>query len=602
MLRFFKPITVADARAQQTHALQSIDVEMKAITDERRRLELQRPGAGRPRKLLDADKVLTAAAAAVADEPHSKRCKYTNWFASPHIHDILAAYQLNLHSAKKTVAYLQCRFPQLPTESEPRFLHLNESTVRSWHDSEDGRLKDRFQQLIDEQKTAASRGPGRAAVLRGHPEVEDEIVRVLRTMRGRGAVVNIAVIRLVMRAVFEEKEPQLLAELTLCKAWISCWARDVMHWSWRLKTTAASKLPNDWREQGIEAAKRVGWNMQIYKVHPSLVVNMDQTGVHLAPVDSRTYESTGSKEVMMIGAEDKRQITACIASSLDGDLLPLQLIFQGKTNACHPPSTAASDAAHVHLTHSENHWSNQQTMKDWITEVLVPYAARAAARHTLPADSHMVLVLDVWAVHKSEEFRKFLRMHHPNIHLVFVPPNCTSRLQVADVVLQRPFKHALRQGFNAWAATIIKEQIQNDELVGLSPYLKMSVIKPYILQWCIDSWTQMQTGHGREYIKTGWHTCCTSLFNVRDPIKRAQVVEAVARGELEGAFVPNQSETASDSSDSEGEEEDEDKDVLDVMKERQYGKRKSQRKRAQPSVSGYLLNSSQIALSEDSES
>lgn len=599
MLRFFKPIAAADARIQQTQALQTIDVEMKAAADERRRVEIMRPGAGRPRKLLDADKVLAAAAAAVAptDEPPLKRGKYTNWFASPHIHDILAAYQLNLHSARKTVLCLQNRFPQLPTESEPRFLHLNEATVRSWH--EDGRLKDRFKQLIEEEKTAASRGQGRSAVLRGHPEIEDETVRILRTMRERGAVVNVAVIRLVMRAVFEEHEPSLLAELSLSKSWISNWARDVMQWSWRMKTTAASKLPNDWQEMGIQAAKRVGWNMQIYKVHPALVINMDQTGVHLAPVDSRTYESVGSKEVKVIGADDKRQITACIASSLDGDLLPLQLIFQGKTNACHPPPTAASDAAHVHITHSENHWSNQQTMQQWITEVLMPYAARAAVQYTLPVDSHIVLVLDVWAVHKSEEFRKFLRTHHSHIHLVYVPPNCTSRLQVADVILQRPFKHALRQGFNAWAAMIIKEQIQKDELVGLSPYLKMSVIKPYILQWCIDSWTKMRPG--RDYIKMGWHTCCVSLFNVHDPVKRAQVVEAVARGELEGAFVPDKAEETSESSGSEGEDEDEEKDVLDVMKERQYGKRKSDRKRAQPSVSGYMFNSSQIALSEDSE-
>jgi hypothetical protein len=95
-----------------------------------------------------------------------------------------------------------------------------------------------------------------------------------------------------------------------------------MSYSWRLRTTAASKLPLDWHQQGILMAKRIGFFMQIYKVHPSLVVNMDQTGVHLAPVDSRTYDSRGVEEVRMIGADDKRQITACIASSLDGDLLP----------------------------------------------------------------------------------------------------------------------------------------------------------------------------------------------------------------------------------------------------------------------------------------
>jgi hypothetical protein len=51
-------------------------------------------------------------------------------------------------------------------------------------------------------------------------------------------------------------------------------------------------------------------------------------------------------------------------------------------------------------------------------------------------------------------------------------------------------------------------------------------------------------------------------------------------------------------------EEDEDKesesDELDVMKERQYGSRKSDRKRAAPKNFGYQISSQQIELSEDS--
>jgi hypothetical protein len=175
-------------------------------------------------------------------------------------------------------------------------------------------------------------------------------------------------------------------------------------------------------------------------------------------------------------------------------------------------------------------------MQQWITEVLIPYSERKIAHHTLSHDAHIVLLLDVWSVHISEEFRRFLRTHYPRVHLVFIPPNCTSHLQVADVILQRSFKHGLRQQFNLWAANIVQEQISDGDLCGLSPYLKMTVIKPQILQWCIDSWSKMKAG--REYIKMGWHTCCTSLFDVHDAVKRAAVVEEVARGGLDAVFVP----------------------------------------------------------------
>jgi hypothetical protein len=374
-----------------------------------------------------------------------------------------------------------------------------------------------------------------------------------------------------------------------------------MSWSWRQRTTAASKLPNDWRQRGIDMAKRVAYFMQIYSVHPALVVNMDQTGVHLAPADMRTYEKSGSKQVAVIGAEDKRQITACIASSLAGDLLPLQLIFQGKTDACHPPATASAKAALVHITHSENHWSNQQTMQQWIDFVLMPYVERQISSLALAPDTKVVLVLDVWAVHKSEDFRRYLRTHHPRVHLVFVPANCTSQLQVADVVLQRPFKHGIRRRFNEWAARIIQEQIDQNDILGLSPYLKMSVIKPLILQWCVDSWCALSQEKGRNYVKMGWHTCCVSLFNVFDAAKRAQTVEEAARGEIEAAaFIPAEEEVDSVSDSEPDDEDDEDKDELDVLKERQYGSRKSDRKRVAPSNFGYQINTQQIAMSEDS--
>jgi hypothetical protein len=244
-------------------------------------------------------------------------------------------------------------------------------------------------------------------------------------------------------------------------------------------------------------------------------------------------------------------------------------------------------------------------MQQWVEQVLLPYAERQTLKHTLPVESHIVLVLDVWSVHISEEFRRFLRTHHSHIHLVYVPPNCTSQLQVADVILQRPFKHGLRQHFNTWAASIIQEQIEKNELTGLSPYLKMSVIKPFILQWCIDSWNKLQGG--QQYIKFGWHSCCVSLFNVFDLERRQLIVEQAARGEFEAVFVPKKKkeldmdDELEEPADSSDEESDDERDVLDVMKERQYGTRRSTRKRGQTAVSGYMLNSSQIALSEDSE-
>ena len=190
--------------------------------------------------------------------------------------------------------------------------------------------------------------------------------------------------------------------------------------------------------------------------------------------------------------DDKRQITAVVASSLDGQLLPLQLIFQGKTDASLPPHTDASTLAGFHLTKSQNHWSNQETMQEWCGHILVTWRDKMIKEHNLPANAAVVLQLNVWAVHISKEFRDFIGNKHPYVRLVYIPPNCTSKLQVADVVLNFPFKHGIKRRFNAWATELIAEQVANGEPVGIKPHLKMSQVKPKILQWALESWSSLR--------------------------------------------------------------------------------------------------------------
>jgi len=426
-------------------------------------------------------------------------------------------------------------------------------------------------------------------------------------MRAAGAPINCRVIRWVMLAVLQEANPALLLRYQLSQPFISRWAQQQLDWRWRARTTAASKLPADWEAQGVLMAKRIAAAMEMHDVHPSLVINLDQTGVKLVPSSAWTYEKRNSSSVAVIGAEDKRQITACLASALNGELLPLQLIFQGKTERSLPDRTAASIASLCHLTCSENHWSSQTTMKQYISEIIMPYAETCVRKHRLHADAHIILVLDAWAVHKSEEFRLFLRTQHPRIHLVFVPANCTSKLQVAGVALQRPFKHSISRRFNEWAVGQIKEQIQAGSVVGLTELLKMGIIKPLVLQWCVGSWSVLK--ERRDLITGAWHKCCVSLYNIMDPAKRIEAVAAVARQELEHTHLPaddeqeqqDSSDSGEDDSEADASSEQDEEEELDVSQPRHFGSRSSQRQRTQAATFGYQLDSSAIALTEDSE-
>jgi hypothetical protein len=134
------------------------------------------------------------------------------------------------------------------------------------------------------------------------------------------------------------------------------------------------------------------------------------------------------------------------SAAVDGVLLPLQVVFQGKTEHVLPKNAAVVIAASVgwHLTHSANHWSTQETMRSFVQKVLHPYFEGKCFDLGLnPLTQQMIWLIDYWLVHILTEFRGFMKENFPHILLLFVPANCTSKLQVMDVVFQWPFKHVI---------------------------------------------------------------------------------------------------------------------------------------------------------------
>ncbi|KAJ7360929.1 hypothetical protein DFH08DRAFT_637557, partial [Mycena albidolilacea] len=99
----------------------------------------------------------------------------------------------------------------------------------------------------------------------------------------------------------------------------------------------------------------------------------DQTGVVYLPGSRMTYAPRGSKQVGLIGNEEKRAFTALLAVSAAGERIPVQCVYEGKTTRSVPSEDAASrhecDAAGFRFVFSGktgNHWSNQKTMREWI--------------------------------------------------------------------------------------------------------------------------------------------------------------------------------------------------------------------------------------------
>ena len=87
-------------------------------------------------------------------------------------------------------------------------------------------------------------------------------------MREAGTAINSHIIRWVMQGIIDLRAPEesRLSQLKLGQTFICMWARTQLKWSWRKSTTAASKLPHDWEDQGRVMAMRIAAIMETHNV------------------------------------------------------------------------------------------------------------------------------------------------------------------------------------------------------------------------------------------------------------------------------------------------------------------------------------------------
>jgi hypothetical protein len=147
-----------------------------------------------------------------------------------------------------------------------RYERLSHSSLIGWFD-ENNNLLPRFQAHLDSGlENVRQNGP--IAAIEEVPGVEEEIKQTLLQMRAAGTAVNSHIIRWVMQGLIDLRtsENSRLRAMKFSTSFICAWARKNLNWSWRQSTTAASKVPHDWEEQGLRMAMRIAAIMELKKV------------------------------------------------------------------------------------------------------------------------------------------------------------------------------------------------------------------------------------------------------------------------------------------------------------------------------------------------
>ncbi|KAL3701234.1 hypothetical protein R1sor_019256 [Riccia sorocarpa] len=289
----------------------------------------------------------------------------------------------------------------------------------------------------------------------------------------------------------------------------------------RPKGTTNAALILNIVELDDDVVKRIAYLVYIHDIPEDLVINTDETGLQLFPAcQDRTFAVQGSQNVTITGAGDKRHVTVLVSSSARGFVLPMQVIFEGKSDRSCPKGPEARNLRvnGFHLTFSPSHWTTVHTFRDFVEFVLVPWLkATCESLHRNPDTQKMVWLVDVYSIHISKEFRDWLALKYPNICLLFVPANCTSKLQPADVILMRPFKCGIQRQWEM-AVDEITGQMQN----GISPETatlpnQVGPLRNLLCGWLYQAYNELCQMHPmirRGWMKIGFQQAWTTQFQV----------------------------------------------------------------------------------------
>ena len=328
---------------------------------------------------------------------------------------------------------------------------------------------------------------------RGRPlllgeNLDCQVKSYISAVREKQGVINTAITVACGETIVKKTDKNLLREnggpIELTKVWAKSLLQR-LNFVKRKATTSAKVEPSHFKELKEQFLLDIKAVVEMEDVSSDLILNWDHTGINIVPSSTWTMEAKGSKRVEAVGLNDKRQITAVFCAALSGELLPLQLIYQGKTTACLPRFAFPSE---WNVTYTPNHWSNEQKTKEYIHKIILPYVEAKRKAHGRPNQTALV-IFDEFKGQVTDDVYNLLDDH--NIQIVKVPPNCTDRLQPMDLSINKSVKDYLRDKFQKWYSSEVEKSYHQDK--STTPVdLRMSLMKPLGAGWLVGAYNYIK--------------------------------------------------------------------------------------------------------------
>ena len=336
-------------------------------------------------------------------------------------------------------------------------INVNESTAR--------RLKSQYLKKLEDiskqrrRENASTSEPIVITTLetkdRGRPlllgvDLDALVQEFVNNLRAASGVVNTLVVMAVAEGIVSHRDVSKLSShgghIEIKKSWAKSLLQRMGFVKRKCSTSGKISLARFDESKEIFLAD-VAAEVLMKDIPEQLIINWDQTGLSIVPTGDWTMEKEGTKIVPIAHNDDKRQITAVLAITASGDYLPPQLLYQGKTPKCHPQ---ISFTPGWDVWHSENHWSNEITMKRYIDRIIVPFVTQKRIDLKLEPTRPAAAIFDNFRGQTTAGILSHLRSHH--IVPIQLPANCTDKLQPLDISVNKPMKDHLKNKFQQWYA------------------------------------------------------------------------------------------------------------------------------------------------------
>ena len=243
------------------------------------------------------------------------------------------------------------------------------------------------------------------------------------------------------------------------------------------------------KEAKLHFQREIKQMQEWHQIPDDLIINFDQTPLSYVCSPNHTIHFKDGKSVPLVGKGKSKQITGTFSCTKSGIFLPMQLIYQGKTNHCHPIGTEFPKG--FNITHTKNHWSNEDKVIEHLESIIFPFAKSNRAELDLEKEQKCMLIFDVFKAQCTQRVFDLIDENH--CVTVFVPANLTHVFQPLDLAINGVAKSYLKSKFSeCYSKKIVKALDKGQDIHEIKVDTTLTVMKPIHAQWKIGLYDRLR--------------------------------------------------------------------------------------------------------------